>query len=159
MNFLPIAINIESQRILVVGGGKVALQKIRGLARYSAKIKVVAPFICDEIKALEGIEMVVKFYDEADLDGHLLVFAATDNPTVNAQIWHDGQARRCLVNMVDNPARGDFSSPAIYKKDEVSVAVTTNGSNVKQAIRIRNIIKKMGDEGGLDEESGRASKY
>lgn len=152
MNYLPIAINIGSQQILVVGGGKVAFQKIGGLLRYTRNIKVVAPLVRDEIKAIAGLEIIQKHYDKSDLGTHWVVYAATDSRAINEQIWADGQANHCLVNVVDNPALSNFSSPAIFKNDEVSIAVSTNGSNVKNAIHIRNIIKKIAENGGLEEK-------
>ena len=128
-------------QILVVGGGKVALHKIQLLQRFTEKIKVIAPEIRDEIKGLEGVECEPRGYQESDLQGCLLVYAATNNHRLNLQIKDDGIKYNCLVNVVDNPKHSDFVSPAIIKFKNMTVAVGSDGEDVLKSIRIRNKIK------------------
>lgn len=141
MNFLPIAINIEDEQILIIGGGKVAWHKVELLSRYTSHFKVIAPYIDPRIESFGGIEIVRREYKKSDLAGHLLVYAATDNSELNAQIRQDGREFRTIVNVVDKPERCDFISPAIYKVDNMSVAVTSNGQDVYGSVKLRNEIK------------------
>lgn len=147
--FLPICIEVSHTEIVIVGGGRVALKKLEGLERYSRKIKVVAPEICQGIRARQWVNLQVKEYDAHDLKGHLLVFAATNNEVLNRTILEDGKALGCLVNVVDNPSASNFVSPAIYKHQHMSVAISSNGQNVLDAVKWRNEIKKLVEDGTI----------
>ncbi len=149
MSFLPVCLQIENEQILIIGGGKVALHKIEGLERFTHNIKVVATEIVEGIRQRPWIEIQQKGYAASDLVGHLLVFAATDNPALNAQVKSDSLAHRCLVNLVDNPAKGDFASPAIFKHNNMSVAVSSNGENVHASVQWRNEIRDLVEDGTI----------
>jgi siroheme synthase-like protein len=149
MHFLPVSIDIENEQILIIGGGKVARHKVEGLERFTHNIKVLAPEVCSEIRAKEYIEIVEKAYEPSDLQGHLLVYAATNNHELNSQIRCDGRQYRCLVNVVDKPSNCDFISPAIFKHDNMTVAVSSNGENVYGAIQWRNEIGKLVEAGAI----------
>ncbi|WP_439182350.1 precorrin-2 dehydrogenase/sirohydrochlorin ferrochelatase family protein [Carboxylicivirga taeanensis] len=143
MNFLPISINIEDETILIIGGGKVAIHKIESLERFTHRIKIIAKEVVPEIRQRSFIEIVEKEYEPGDLDGHLLVYAATNDSVLNSRIREDGKARRSIVNVVDKPGNCDFVSPAIYKQDNMTVAVSSNGENVFAAIHWRNQIRDL----------------
>jgi precorrin-2 dehydrogenase/sirohydrochlorin ferrochelatase len=127
----------------------VALHKIEGLERFTHNVKVVAPEIVEGIRQRDWIELDEKGYEPSDLEGHLLVFAATDNPELNAQIKSDSCSLRCIVNLVDNPAKGDFASPAIFKHNNMSVAVSSNGENVHASVQWRNEIRDLAEAGTI----------
>lgn len=148
-NFLPVSIDIADEQILIIGGGKVAIHKVESLEKFTHNIKIVAPEIHPEIKKRAFIEIVKKEYDTADLKGHLLVYAATNDHELNSQIRMDARGYRCLVNVVDMPANCDFISPAVYKKDKMTVAVNSNGENVYASIHWRNEIKRLVENGSI----------
>ncbi|MFT3739917.1 MAG: bifunctional precorrin-2 dehydrogenase/sirohydrochlorin ferrochelatase [Breznakibacter sp.] len=148
-SFLPICIDVSQTEILIVGGGRVALKKLEGLERYSRKIKVVSPEICQGIRSRTWVNLHEKPYSSDDLEGHFLVFAATDNEVINRTVLEDGKALGCLVNVVDDPAVSGFVSPAIYKHSHMSVAVSSNGQNVLETVRWRNEIKKLIEDGAI----------
>jgi siroheme synthase-like protein len=139
-DFMPVAINIRNRKILLVGGGKVALHKIPSLRQYHADIQVIAIKVCQEIRDL-GISFREKAYDREDLGSAFLVYACTNIMPLNEKIYNDCQERGILVNVVDNPILCDFVSPAIYKKDYLSIAVSSNARDVYKSIEIRNKIK------------------
>lgn len=141
MTFLPISINISEQQILLVGGGKVALHKIKLLKRFTSDFKVIAPKVLEEIKGMDGVEIEEREYEEADLKGYLLVYATTDNHELNHLISIQGKQYGCLVNVADNAVYSDFVSPAIYKCDEFTIAVGSDGRDVKASIALRNKIR------------------
>jgi precorrin-2 dehydrogenase / sirohydrochlorin ferrochelatase len=149
MNFLPVSVDIENEQILIIGGGKVALHKVESIERFTHSIKIVAPEVLPEIRQRSFIEVVEKEYEPSDLKGHLLVYAATDNHDLNSQIRCDARGYRCLVNVVDKPSNCDFISPAIYKKDGMTVAVSSNGENVYGSIHWRNEIKRLVEDGTI----------
>jgi precorrin-2 dehydrogenase / sirohydrochlorin ferrochelatase len=141
-DFMPIAINIRNQRILLIGGGHVALHKIASLQQYRAELHVLAVNVCEEIKN-QPIWYTEKPYERNDLSGALLVYACTNIKSLNEMIYRDCQELGILVNVVDNPLLCDFVSPAIYKKDYLSVAVSSNAMDVYKSIEVRDKIKTI----------------
>ena len=139
---MPIAINIRNQRILLIGGGHVALHKIASLQQYHAELHVLAISVCEEIKKLP-VWYTEKAYERNDLTGAFLVYACTNIKSLNEQVYSDCQELGILVNVVDDPLLCDFVSPAIYKKDYLSVAVSSNARDVYKSIEVRNKIKTI----------------
>lgn len=139
---MPIAINIRNKKILLIGGGHVALHKIASLQQYQAELYVQAIQICEEIKN-QQISCIEKTYERNDLNGAFIVYACTNIKSLNEQIYSDCQELGILVNIVDNPLLCDFVSPAIYKKDYLSVAVSSNARDVYKSIEVRNKIKTI----------------
>jgi len=156
MNFLPITLDIENETILIIGGGKIAIHKIESLERFTHKIKIIAQDVVPEIRERSFIEIVEKTYEPSDLDGHLLVYAATDDQDLNSQIRSDARQYRCLVNVVDKPSNCDFISPAIHKQDQMTVAVSSNGENVFAAIHWRNQIRDLAQAGQIKSTKSKA---
>jgi len=139
--FLPIAIDITNQKILVIGGGHNALKKILILQRSGARIDVIAKEIIPEIYAT-GVKCIRKSYEKTDLPGYLMLYSCTNHEELDRQILADGQELGVLVNIHDNPKLCQFVSPAIYQYGNISVAVSSNAENVQESIRIRNLIKE-----------------
>jgi siroheme synthase-like protein len=141
-DFMPIAINIRNQRILLIGGGHVALHKIASLQQYQAELHLLAISVCEEIKKL-AVWFTEKAYERNDLTGAFLVYACTNIKSLNEKIYSDCQELGILVNVVDDPLLCDFVSPAIYKKDYLSVAVSSNARDVYKSIEVRNKIQTI----------------
>ena len=139
--FLPVSLNITNKKILVIGGGRIASHKISFLEQFTGNITVVALEVCDTIKE-KGYPFITKPYEKADLEGAFLVYACTNNNEVNQQIKIDAESFGILVNVVDNPGLCDFISPAIFKRGNITVAVGSNGQEVRRAIVIRDKIKE-----------------
>jgi uroporphyrin-III C-methyltransferase len=144
MTFLPICFNLEDRKLLIVGGGKVARAKLKTLIQYTNDITVCAPQVLDEIKAF-GVQIIEQAYLPSVLDGFSLVIACTNDPAVNHRVYEDASARGLLTCIADDPAQGDFISPAIYKQGEMSVAVSSNGRDAKRSIAWRNSIQQLFD--------------
>lgn len=142
MKFLPISINIENKKILIIGGGKVAYHKLKILQRFTSNITVLGREISEQI-INSGCDYIQKEYEEKDLEDFLLIYAATNNSELNIQIRKDGIKTGKLVNVVDNPAFCDFVSPAIYKKENMTVAVSSNGEDVYKSIAWRDKIRDI----------------
>jgi len=143
-SYLPINFNISLKAILLIGGGHVALQKLKLLIQFTNNITVLAPKITAEITKT-GVTCLHKPYSFDDLEAFQLVYACTSDLKSNQQIYSDCQKKKILVNVVDNPGLSDFISPAIYQKDEMTVAVSSGGTNVRKAINWRNLIREYFD--------------
>ncbi|MEI6757754.1 MAG: bifunctional precorrin-2 dehydrogenase/sirohydrochlorin ferrochelatase [Chlorobium sp.] len=140
--FLPLNIRIDDKKILFVGGGKIAMHKIQTVEQYTRNITILSPWISEELKA-KGFVEIIKEYEKKDLEGFFLVYACTNDIEVNRQIKNDAAELRIMVNVVDNRELSDFISPAVFKQDEMTIAVSSNGQNVKKAVEWRNRIKEM----------------
>jgi len=140
-NYLPISIDISDQKILIIGGGQSALKKIKILQRFDAQLEVVAENICDEILSM-GITCHQKRYEKSDLKGFLMLYSCANNEALDKQIVKDGKEAGVLVNIHDQPEFCQFVSPAIYKIENITVAVSSNAQDVYESIRIRDLVQK-----------------
>ena len=141
-NYLPIALNIAGEKILIIGGGHSAWNKINILKRFNATIEVVAEHVCDEIKN-SGIPYKIKPYEKSDLQGFLMFYSCTNKLELDKQIARDGRDAGVLVNIHDQPALCQFVSPAIYQQGTMRVAVSSNAKDVFASIRMRDEIKRF----------------
>lgn len=139
-NFLPIAIDISNQKILIVGGDHSAWKKLKILQRFDAKVEILAKNICEEIKQ-SGVTYYEKAYHKKYLNGYLMLYSCTNNEALDRQIVEDCRKAGVLVNIHDKPALCQFVSPAIYRNGNISVAVSSNGKDVYESIRLRDKIK------------------
>ena len=127
MDFLPLFHKLKERPVLVVGGGEVALRKARLLAEAGASLRVVAPEVGEELQALAGVGVQLRGYQVSDLQGVVLVIAATDDEVLNARISAEAQALCIPVNVVDAPALCSVIFPAIVDRSPLIVAVTSGG--------------------------------
>ena len=130
-----------SLRALVVGGGRVAARKARGLLAAGASVRVVAPLtepaLDDEMRRELSIER--REYVSGDIGDAMLVIAATSSRDVNAQVGRDARARGRFVTVVDAPEEGNCSSAAVHRAGDIVVAVSAGGVPTLAA-RIRDCI-------------------
>ena len=132
-------IDLTGRSVLVVGGGRVALEKVEGLLASGAEVTVVAPQIVPELGLLE-ITLVRRGFRSVDLDGRFFVVAATSTPSVNRRVFREAEARALLCNVVDVPELCSFILPAVHRQDPIAVAVSTGGASPALAQRLRDEI-------------------
>jgi siroheme synthase-like protein len=135
----PIVVRVAGRRVLVVGGGVVALRKTEGLLASGAAVTVVSPDFADGFDALP-VERVERRYEPSDLDGAWLVVAATNDRAVQQQIFHECEARGVFCNAVDDPDRCSFILPAVERRGPVLVTVSTQGRSPTLAKHLRDLL-------------------
>jgi len=140
--YLPVGLDISNKKIMIIGGGRIALQKLSALSPFTDNITILSKKICEKIRQT-GYTQIIKEYHPDDLQHYSIVYACTNNREVNAQIKTHASKLGILVNVVDDPSLCDFISPAVFKKDYLTIAVSSNGINVKKAIEWRNKIKHL----------------
>ena len=153
MSTLALNIMMEGKRVVIIGGGAVALRKLRTLLAAGASIRVVAIAICPEIAAMRdsgACSVRVGSYAVEDLDNAFLVIAATDDVLVNKQVSSDAHERSILAAVADNPVAGDCTFPAVLQRDNLVIAVSTGGHCPTFAVDVRDCIAEhIGDEYGV----------
>jgi precorrin-2 dehydrogenase len=140
---LPVFLKMKGRPCLVIGGGHVALEKIRVLLESQATVRVVAPEVVDELRKLAEQGRIIlhaKKYDPADLDDVAVVIAATDNAQLNHRVYREAVARGRLVNVVDDPAHCDFYFGSIVRRGALQVAISTAGESPAFAQRLKQEI-------------------
>ena len=129
MQNYPIFVDLKDQPCLVVGGGPVALRKIRLMSMAGAKITVVAPQLCSDLveEFSKHITHKNREFRVDDITGYRLITAATNNPDVNRQVSELAQAQNVPVNVVDQPKLCSFITPSIVDRSPVLIAISTGG--------------------------------
>jgi siroheme synthase-like protein len=140
VGYYPIFLEMKDRRCVVVGGGAVAERKVEGLVAVGANVTVVSPAITDPLRHLlsqGAIRHVAREYRAGDPEGYDLVFAATENAEINAAVSNEARSLRIWVNSADDPDHCDFILPAVIRRGDLAVAVSTGGVSpaVTRAIR------------------------
>lgn len=141
-----ISLDLTDKVCLVVGGGQVAERKVRSLLECGARVRVVSPKISHGLTFLaqEGrIAYRRGEYHTSDLEGVFLVIGSTDREDVNRQVADDCSARSLIVNIVDDPTKGNFFVPAVVRRGSLTLAVSTEGKSPMLARRIREELEKI----------------
>ena len=144
--YFPIFIDLSEKKILVIGAGKIARRRITVLCRFTPTLTVIAPDSLPEIEALaeEGtIRLLRKSYEEEDIEGADIVFAATNDHDVNDRIHNDCKKHGIMVNVSTDRRKSDFYFPGIAAKGDIVVGVTASGKDHAGAKRVSEQVRKL----------------
>ncbi|MCB1190727.1 MAG: bifunctional precorrin-2 dehydrogenase/sirohydrochlorin ferrochelatase [Leptospiraceae bacterium] len=127
----PVFLNLDEKDVLVVGGGNVALEKLISLRMTGAMITLIAKEISEKtreyIKSFNRITVLEREIETRDLDDRFLIFAATNNSTLNAELRKYAKQKKIWINAVDDPPNCDFYSASVVDKGPIRIAISTNG--------------------------------
>jgi siroheme synthase-like protein len=140
MGYFPISVDMKERRCLVIGAGRVGERKIAGLVEVGASVTVISPDVTETIARWsknKSIDFLGRRYQPGDLSGYELVFAATSDAAVNAEVFAEGRRLGILVNSADDPAHCDFILPSVLRRGEVTLAISTGGASPALARTIR----------------------
>ena len=144
--FYPVFLDLRGRRAVLIGGGAVAEQKVRGLVAAGAHVTVVSPDLSAGLTdlALRGaIEVRRRPYRGGDLAGAWLAIAATDDRAVNEAVYAEAERLGIPLNAVDDLEHCSFIAPAIHHEGDITVAVSTGGKSPALAVRLRQRIARL----------------
>ena len=142
MKYYPVFLDLKDRPVLVVGAGKVALRKARGLLEAGARVTVVAPEWEEEFEALP-VRLVRRAFRASDLAGTMLVFAATDDRQTNHRIGVAARGRGIFANIADLAEECGFIVPARVASGKVQVAISTGGENPRLSAELRRKLEEL----------------
>ena len=145
-NLFPMFMKLAGKRCLVVGAGKVGEPKIGGLIDTGASVHVVAIAASGQVREWAGagkIELELRAFSAGDLDGKFLAVAATASHSLNELIYREAQRRGVLCNVVDVPEYCDFYYPAVVRRGDLQIAISTAGRSPSLAQRIRQQLERQ----------------
>jgi uroporphyrin-III C-methyltransferase/precorrin-2 dehydrogenase/sirohydrochlorin ferrochelatase len=142
-SYHPVYLHLTGRRVVIVGGGTVAIEKLNSLIPTGAEITVVSPEILPEVQTwvTEGtIQWKARVFEPADINDAFMVIAATDDPDLNHWVYSLGNAAQKLSNSVDDPVNCNFIMAAIARSGPMQVAISSAGCSPALAQRVRNRI-------------------
>jgi precorrin-2 dehydrogenase/sirohydrochlorin ferrochelatase len=152
MAHYSISINLSGRKCVVIGGGTVAQRKVETFLDFDANVSVVSPDLTPTLAELAGtglIEHIDESFQPSHLDGAFLVVAATDDIEVNKSVSKEAESRGLLVNVVDVPELCSFFVPAMVRRGDIVISVSTSGKSPAMARRIRERLEtQFGPEYG-----------
>ena len=140
MTLFPMFLKLEGRSCLVVGAGVVGEPKIESLVTAGAVVRVIAPWVSRAVAAWVQAGVIAweaREFVTSDLDEVFLVIAATSSRQVNETIFRQARQRNILCNVVDDPEHCDFYYPAVVRRGDLQLAISTNGHSPALAQRIR----------------------
>lgn len=145
-NGLPVSLLLAGRPCLVVGGGRIAFRKISHLLHADAQVHIISPKICQDVQQLvdsKKISYAPRAFEDADVESATLVFAATNDRSINRGILESCRKRNILCASVDgNWTDGDFTTPAITRHGNLVLTVSTGGRSCRRARLIKDSLAK-----------------
>jgi precorrin-2 dehydrogenase/sirohydrochlorin ferrochelatase len=145
MTLFPAFLKLAGRCCLVVGAGPVAEEKIEGLLRAGAEIRVVAPRATSRIRAwarAKKLRWDARKFRSSDLTRAFLAVAATSSPALHAEIYREARRRAVLCNVVDDPEHCDFYYGAVVRRGALQIAISTGGRSPALAQRLKKRIER-----------------
>ena len=145
MNLYPVNLNIKGKTCVIIGGGEVATRKARELIACDALVKIVSPQFSQTLAELaqkKVLELHSREYRNKDLEGAFLVFAATNDKSVQSMIMAEAERRGILVNSADDPTMCTFHVPAKVRRGNFLLTISTGGGSPALAAKLRQELEE-----------------
>ena len=140
MSFFPLYMDMQNLKVLVVGGGTIATEKLEKLLDFTKEITLIASEISAEAHMLIKDHCLTLYqcrYKKGDIEGFNIVIVATDTQMLHKAIYEEARGSRTLVNSVDNTLYCDFIFPSYVKKEDLTIAFSTGGASPAFAKQLR----------------------
>jgi siroheme synthase-like protein len=150
MPHYPVSLDLKDRRCVVIGGCSLAEEKARGLLAAGARVTVISPDLTPglaELAMAGRLDVTARRYRWGDLrKAFLAVVVGSDMRLVEA-VWRETRERNVLVNTVDDVAHCDFIAPAVVRRGDLAVAISTDGKAPALAVRLRQRLEsELGEE-------------
>ena len=146
MQYLPIFTKLDNKPVLIIGGGEVALRKCRAFLQARGSVTLVAPEFCHELLEMaqeNTVTLVHDYFSPEQLDGQMLVIAATDINAVNEAVFNAANERNIFVNVVDDQPKCSFIFPSIVDRNPITIAISSAGTAPVLARRLREKLETL----------------
>src|SRR5574344_444467 len=146
MSYFPAFLKFDDKKILIVGGGNIALEKLEHLLNFSNSIELIAKDYNENIKNLiekNSLKFEEKSYEVGDIKGFDIVIAAIDDFSLQEQIYLETRNYNILCNCVDLQKYCDFIFPSYIKRGDLTIAVSTSGSSPAFAKNFKEYLKNL----------------
>jgi len=146
MAYFPAFLKLDNKKILIIGGGNVAYEKLEHLLDFTDDITLVAQAFTKEMLTTiekKRLSFEIREYKSGDIKEFAIVVVAVDNLDLQAEIFKESKKYNCLCNAVDSTAYCDFIFPSYIKKGDLTVAVSTSGASPAMAKYLRIFLQKM----------------
>jgi precorrin-2 dehydrogenase/sirohydrochlorin ferrochelatase len=146
MSYFPAFLKLDDKKILIVGGGNIAYEKLVHLLDFTKDIDLIAVEFSDEMlqKIQENdLDFQQRRYNQGDIAKYAIVIIAVDDIPLQAQIFEESKEYKCLCNAVDSVDYCDFIFPSYIKKDDLTIAVSTSGASPAMAKHLRRYLEDL----------------
>ncbi len=146
MAYFPAFVKLDNKKILIVGGGKIAYEKLGHLLDFTPSISLIAKEFCDDIISViedNTLEYDQRAYRTGDIKGFDIIIIAVDNLSLQAEIYGESRQYRSLCNAVDSVDYCDFIFPSYIKKGDLTLAISTSGASPALAKQLRIYLQKI----------------
>ncbi len=146
MSYFPAFIKLKSVKVLIIGGGKIATEKLQHMLDFTKEISVLAPDLSPLMNNLISENNLIyknRIYHKGDINGFGIVIVAVDDIKVQEEIYNESRSKGILCNSVDSVNYCDFIFPSYIKKGDLTIAVSTSGSSPAVAKQLRIFLENI----------------
>jgi len=146
MSYFPAFLKLDNKKILIVGGGYIAYEKLQRLLDFTSNISIVALELSEDMsKTLseKNLHFEKRAYARGDIKDFAIVIVAVDDISLQAEIFAESKLYGCLCNSVDSVDYCDFIFPSYVKKDDLTIAISTSGASPAMAKYLREYLQKL----------------
>lgn len=146
MSLYPIFLKLQGHKVLIVGGGRIAEEKAEAVLRSATDVTLLAPQITERLQRWAGqglLKHIPREYRAGDACGYFLVIAATHSEQVNRAVYREAREDGALCNVVDDPAFCDFYAPAVVRRGDFQIAISTGGHSPALAQQVRRDLESQ----------------
>ncbi|WP_297443742.1 bifunctional precorrin-2 dehydrogenase/sirohydrochlorin ferrochelatase [Sulfurimonas sp.] len=146
MSYFPAFLKLEGKKILIVGGGNIAYEKLEKLLDFTTDIHIVAVEFSQMMTAKikeKGLTYEQRTYKKGDIAEVAIVIIAVDDISLQAEIFEESKEYKCLCNAVDSVNYCDFIFPSYMKEGDLTIAVSTSGASPAMAKYLRTYLQEL----------------
>lgn len=146
MSYFPAFLKLDNKKILIVGGGYIAYEKLEHLLDFTSDISIIALELSDDMKRViekNNLNFEKRGYQKGDIKDFAVVIVAVDDIPLQAEIFAESKNYNCLCNSVDSVDYCDFIFPSYIKKDDLTIAVSTSGASPAVAKHLRKYLQEL----------------